>query len=91
MLSKKEINSIKKCAIKYNVSSVVLFGSSLEKKVYRDIDLAVKGISPESFFGFYADLFKHLSRDIDLIDLDEVDSYLSKRILTGGKLIYEAQ
>lgn len=90
MLTKKEQDIIRKYARKYNVSSVLLFGSSASRFVARDIDLAVKGISPQSFFDFYADLFKYLSKPVDLIDLDETDNYFTKRILEGGKVIYEA-
>lgn len=90
MLTKKEQNIIRQCAKKYNASSVFLFGSSIARTTPRDIDLAVKGVSPRSFFGFYADLFKYLPRPVDLVDLDEMDSYFMKRILEGGKIIYEA-
>lgn len=90
MLSKKEQNIIRQYAKKYNVSSVFLFGSSAGRIAAKDIDLAVKGISPQSFFDFYADLFKYLSKPVDLIDLDETDNYFTKRILEGGKVIYEA-
>jgi len=90
MLTKKEQNIIRQCAKKYNASSVFLFGSSISRTAPRDIDLAVKGVSPQSFFGFYADLFKYLPRPVDLVDLDETDSYFMKRILEGGKIIYEA-
>jgi len=90
MLTKKEQNIIRQCAKKHNASSVFLFGSSVNRAAPKDIDLAVKGVSPQSFFGFYADLFKYLSRPVDLVDLDETDSYFVKRILESGKVIYEA-
>lgn len=90
MLTKNEQNIIRQYAKKYNVSSVVLFGSSASRLAAKDIDLAVKGISPQSFFDFYADLFKYLSKPVDLIDLDETDNYFTKRILEKGKVIYEA-
>lgn len=90
MLTGKEQSIIKECAKKYHVSSVFLFGSSLERGKINDIDLAVKGINPRLFFNFYAELFKYLSKPVDLVDLDEVDNYFSRRILEGGKIIYEA-
>jgi len=90
MITKKEENIIKRCARKYNVLSVLLFGSSLEKKNANDIDLAVKGIEAASFFDFYAELFKNLSKPIDLVDLDDADSYFAERVLEGGRVIYEA-
>ncbi len=90
MITKKEENIIKRCARKYNVLSVLLFGSSLDKRNINDIDLAVKGIKAESFFDFYADLFKYLPKPVDLVDLDEADSYFAARVLEGGRVIYEA-
>lgn len=90
MLTKKEIDKVKECAMKYKVSSVILFGSSLGRKGVNDIDLAVKGIKPASFFSFYAELFKYLSKTIDLVDLDDADDYFARRIMEGGKVIYEA-
>jgi predicted nucleotidyltransferase len=90
MLTKKEKDIIIHCAKKYNVLSIFLFGSSMERKTRaNDIDLAVKGIKPELFFSFYAELFKQLPKPVDLVDLDEADSYFARRILEGGKVIYE--
>ncbi|MFH0762436.1 MAG: hypothetical protein V1925_00920 [Candidatus Omnitrophota bacterium] len=88
MLTKKEQDVIRQCAKKYNVSSVLLFGSSLIKGNGNDIDIAVKGIKPQLFFSFYAELFKYLPKSVDLVDLDDADAYFVKRILEGGKLIY---
>jgi predicted nucleotidyltransferase len=90
MVTKKEEDIIKRCARKYHVLSVLLFGSSLEKKDANDIDLAVKGIKAESFFDFYAELFKNLSKPVDLVDLDDSDNYFATRVLEGAKVIYEA-
>lgn len=90
MLTKKEQDIIRQCAKRHNVASVFLFGSSLGKMAARDIDLAVKGIRPQAFFDFYADLFRYLSKPVDLIDLDEADSYFAGRIVEGGRVIYEA-
>lgn len=90
MLNKKEREIIIQCAKKYKVSSVLLFGSSIEKETKaNDIDLGVKGIKPGLFFKFYGELFRFLPRPVDIIDLDEMDNYFTKRILEGGKIIYE--
>lgn len=70
MISERDKNIILECAKKYNVSSIILFGSSVEKdKEFNDIDIAVKGIEKRIFFKFYAELFKKLSKPVDLIDL----------------------
>ncbi len=88
MLTKKEKEAIEKSAKKYKVSAIILFGSSLSQHGSKDIDLAVKGIAPQLFFNFYGELFRNLSKTVDLVDIEEVDSYFAKRILEGGKVIY---
>lgn len=58
------------CAKKYKVSSIYLFGSSLDKGGEpNDIDLAVEGIRPNVFFKFYGELMRNLSKPVDLVDL----------------------
>jgi predicted nucleotidyltransferase len=70
MVTEHEKNIILRFAKKYNVSTVLLFGSSVEaEKGANDIDLAVKGINQKLFFKFYAELFRHLSKPVDLVDL----------------------
>jgi len=71
MITKHEREIILKCAEKYNVSSVFLFGSSIEKGEYEDIDIGVKGIEPRLFFKFYAELVKNLPKNVDLVDLSK--------------------
>ena len=77
-----------KCAEKYNVSSVVLFGSSLEKNTdYEDIDIGVKGIRPKLFFKFYGELIKYLPKNVDLVDLSK-KSLFNQIIEEKGVRIY---
>ena len=72
MISDSDKEMITQCAKKYNVSSIYLFGSSLDKNSeYNDIDLAVKGIKPEVFFKFYGELLRNLSKPVDLVDLSK--------------------
>ena len=72
MITEKEKDIILKYAKKYNVSSVILFGSSTRKdKKANDIDIGVKGIEARLFFKFYAELFKQLPRPVDLVDLSK--------------------
>ncbi len=72
MITESDKKIILLYAKKYNVSSIILYGSSLEKnKKANDIDLGVKGIEPRLFFKFYAELFKHLSKPAHLIDLSK--------------------
>ncbi len=69
MISETEKEIIIHYAKKYSVSSVYLFGSALNQHDYNDIDLAVKGIKPSSFFKFYGELIRNLPKPVDLIDL----------------------
>lgn len=72
MVTEYEKDIILRYAKKYNASSVFLFGSSVEKEEGpNDIDLGVKGIEQKLFFKFYAELVKHLSKPVDLIDLSQ--------------------
>ena len=87
MIAEKDKNIILQYAKKYNVSAVFLFGSSLEKgKESNDIDIAVKGIEPRLFFKFYAELFKRLSKPVDLIDLSKKTLFNSLVEETGEKI-----
>lgn len=88
MITEKDKEIILQCAKKYNVSSIFLFGSSIEKdRESKDIDIAVKGLKPQLFFKFYAELFKHLSRPVDLIDISK-KSLFSELIEETGIKIY---
>jgi uncharacterized protein len=72
MVTEQDKNTIVRLARKYNVSCVILFGSSLaEGREANDIDLGVKGGDPALFFRFYGELFKYLSKPVDLIDLTD--------------------
>lgn len=72
MITDRDKSIILECAKRYNISSVILFGSSIkEEKEIHDIDIGIKGIKPQLFFKFYAELFKHLSKPVDLIDISK--------------------
>lgn len=87
MITKQEKEIILGCAQKYNVSSVFLFGSSIEKEEYDDIDIGVKGIKPRLFFKFYAELVKNLPKNVDLVDLSK-KSLFNDLIERDGAKIY---
>jgi len=88
MISKREKEIIIRCAEKYKVSSIYLFGSSLDRNSeYNDIDLAVKGIKPEVFFKFYGELLRSLSKPVDLVDLSK-KSLFNQIIEEKGVKIY---
>ena len=88
MITEKDKQIIIQCAQKYNVSSVILFGSSIREDIeFNDIDIAVKGIQPRLFFRFYAELFKNLSKPVDLVDLSN-KSLFNDLIEEDGVTIY---
>lgn len=88
MISDSEKKIFIETAIKYNVSKVFLFGSSIEKNSgYNDIDIGVEGIAPGKFFYFYSDLFKNLPKPVDLVDLGGI-SKINDIIRRNGIKIY---
>ena len=87
MISKKNKAIILKYAKKYNLSVVILFGSSIEKKNTNDIDIGIKGIEPNRFFDFYGELLLALSKRIDIIDLSKENSF-NKLIEKEGIKLY---
>ncbi len=87
MITESDKKIILQYAKKYNVSSIILFGSSLEiGKESNDIDLGVKGIEPRVFFKFYGELFKHLSKPAHLIDLSKKSLFNDLVEETGVKI-----
>ena len=87
MINELEKEIIIRYAKKYNISSVYLFGSSLDQSEYNDIDLAVNGIKPDLFFKFYGELLRNLPKSVDLIDLSE-KSLFNQIIKEEGVKIY---
>lgn len=78
MIDLKDKNIIIECGKKYNVDYIMLFGSSInEESESNDIDIAVKGIKPEKFFKFYAEIFRKATKSVDLIDLNEKSAFNS--------------
>lgn len=88
MISEMDKQIITHCAEKYKVSSVYLFGSSLDKGGEpNDIDLAVEGIRPNVFFKFYGELMRNLSKPVDIVDLSR-KSLFNQIIEEKGVKIY---
>ncbi len=88
MITEREKEVIAHYAQKYNVSSVLLFGSSIENESEpNDIDIGVKGIEPGLFFKFYGELIKHLSRPIDVVDLSR-ETLFTQLVEKNGIRIY---
>lgn len=88
MITDDDRNIIIQFAKQYKVSHIILFGSSAENdKESNDIDIGVKGIEPRLFFKFYSDLFKNLSKSVDLVDLSK-KSLFNDLIEEDGIKIY---
>jgi predicted nucleotidyltransferase len=88
MISERDKAIISRCAKKYRVSSIYLFGSSLNRDSEpNDIDLAVKGIRPNAFLKFYGELLRSISKPVDLVDLSR-KSLFNRIIEEKGVKIY---
>ena len=72
MITEEDKDTIRRCAKRYNVESVIVFGSSTRDDIEsNDIDNRVRGIEPRLFFKFCAELFKRLPKPVDLVDLSK--------------------
>jgi uncharacterized protein len=71
----------------FGATDVYLFGSVAKgtNNEYSDIDLAVSGIPPEKFYMAMGDTFGAIKREIDIIDLDEENSFV-EYLKSHGKL-----
>jgi predicted nucleotidyltransferase len=78
VISEEDKDIIIKYAKKYKVSYIILFGSSTRNdRESNDIDIGVNGIEPRQFFKFYAELFKNLSKPLD-IAINNLKTAMSK-------------
>ncbi|MEA1944039.1 MAG: nucleotidyltransferase domain-containing protein [Euryarchaeota archaeon] len=87
MISEKDKTTILKYAKKYNVSTVILFGSGLYRDDPKDIDIGIKGIEPENFFKFYGELLLEVSKCIDIVNLSK-DSLFNRLVEKEGVKLY---
>jgi len=76
MISPKDKEAIAQIAQRYQMTRLLIFGSSADpSREGRDIDLAVEGLPPGEFFRFYGDLLFSLSKPVDLVDLSRDDKF----------------
>ncbi|MEW6007342.1 MAG: nucleotidyltransferase domain-containing protein [bacterium] len=87
MITESDKTAILKYAKKYKLARVILFGSSKERMDAKDIDIAVKGIKPKLFFDFCWELYRDLSKPVDIIDLDK-DCLFNRLIEREGVVLY---
>ncbi len=89
---KRELNKIIEISKEFNAKKILLFGSCLENiKSAKDIDIAVSGINPKEFFKYYGRVSMAVKNEVDIIDLDDMEEHLYKRIINKGKVVYERE
>jgi predicted nucleotidyltransferase len=87
MISEKDKATILKYAKKYNLSTVILFGSCLDREDPNDIDIGIKGIEPELFFKFYGELLLEITKPVDIVNLDKNNPF-NKLVEKEGMHLY---
>ncbi|MCK4308560.1 MAG: hypothetical protein KAW42_01120 [Candidatus Atribacteria bacterium] len=87
MISENDMSIILKYAKKYKLKKIILFGSSKERTKARDIDVGVQGVAPELFFDFCWELYRDLSKPVDVIDLSR-DCQFNRLIKKDGLVLY---
>lgn len=86
----KELEKIIAISKEFGAEKVFLFGSCVEDiESAQDIDIAVRGIKPREFFGYYGKVSMVVDDEVDLVDLDDVREHLYERILSKGRVLYE--
>lgn len=87
MITEKDRETIQELARKYQISKVLLFGSSLsESAESRDIDIAIEGIADKDYFSFYGELLCRLSKPVDVIDLTKKSKFVELVLREGIRL-----
>ena len=87
MITAKDRDTILELASKYQVSKVLLFGSSLsETDESQDIDIAIEGIADKDYFAFYGELMCRLSKPVDVVDLTKKSKFVEMVMREGIRL-----
>lgn len=91
MIPKHELDKAVEIAKKYGVGKLYLVGSSLTGRAAKakDYDFAVSDVPEGAFFKFYGELFRTMSKDVDLIDLSGKVTKFKSIVVKEGKLIYD--
>ena len=69
---KEDVNKAVEILKNEGCKNVYLFGSLVTGKIHdgSDIDIGVKGLSPEAYLRAFSDLFDTLNNRFDLVDFD---------------------
>lgn len=91
MIPDDEVEKAIYIAKKYDIGKLYLVGSSLykEPEEANDYDFAISDYPKEKFFDFYSELYRVMSKEVDLIDLSSSREKFKKIVMREGKLIYE--
>jgi len=91
MIPKEELDKAIEIAKKYKIGRMYLVGSALhkEREDVNDYDFAVMDVPPESFFKFYGELLRTLSKNVDIIDLSGKVTKFKSIIMRDGELLYD--
>jgi len=91
MIPDFEIKKAIEIAKKYGIGQLYLVGSALFKRPeeVNDYDFAVRDVPPGNLFKFYGELFRTMSKNVDLIDLSGEKTKFKDIVLREGKLIYD--
>ena len=91
MIPKEELDKAIEIAKKYKIGKMYLVGSSLHKesKDVSDYDFAVMDVPPESFFKFYGELLRTLSKHVDIIDLSGKATKFKSIVMREGEVVYD--
>ena len=90
MIPKDELETVIGIARKYHGGELYLIGSALykEPEEVNDYDFAVRGVPEGSFFKFYGELIRTMTKNVDLIDLSGKMTKFKDIVAREGKLIY---
>ena len=91
MIPKEELDKAIEIAKKYKIGKMYLVGSSLHKESedVNDYGFAVMDVPPESFFKFYGELLRTLSKHVDIIDLSGKASKFKSIVMREGEVVYD--
>ncbi|MBN2542042.1 nucleotidyltransferase domain-containing protein [bacterium] len=88
----KKIKKATDYLISIGCKEIILFGSMAKGTVTEnsDIDLAIRGISPRSYFKTVAEISSIVGQKVDLVALDYISTDFEEKIKKEGIRLYEA-
>ncbi len=86
---KDRLPNVRQMLDDYGVLEAILFGSFATQRVRpdSDVDLAVRGADPRSFYRLAADLERELQLPLDLIDLEQAPDDVCAHLRKSGILL----